>query len=235
MADVDPESGSGGGAKFDAYADNYEQLNEKSQRASGEPPGYFAEYKLRCIERLVGSEFDEPILDYGCGVGALTEQLATRFSRTVGFDPSAESVERARARVPAATFFCSTDEIPDRHFGVLVLANVLHHVPPADRPALIQLVMKKLQAGSGRLVVFEHNPLNPLTRRAVAACEFDDDAILLWPRELPQLLRDNGSSRVQRDFIVFFPRALARLRWSEPYLSWLPLGAQMMVVGTAAE
>ena len=50
MADVDLESGTGGGAKFDAYADNYEQLNEKSQRASGEPPSYFAQYKLRCLE-----------------------------------------------------------------------------------------------------------------------------------------------------------------------------------------
>jgi 2-polyprenyl-3-methyl-5-hydroxy-6-metoxy-1,4-benzoquinol methylase len=234
MADVDSESGTGRGAKFDAYAENYEQLNEKSQRASGEPPGYFAEYKLRCIDRLVGSGYDEPILDYGCGVGALTERLATRFSRTAGYDPSADSVERARARVPAGTFYVHTEEIPDGHFGVVVLANVLHHVPPLDRPALIQLVMKKLQPGSGRLVVFEHNPLNPLTRRAVAACEFDDDAILLWPRELPKLLRDNGASRAQRDFIVFFPRVLAPLRWSEPYLSWLPLGAQMMVVGTAA-
>ncbi len=235
MADVDPESGSGTGAKFDAYADNYEQLNEKSQRASGEPPGYFAEYKVRCIERLVGSDFDEPVLDYGCGVGALTERLATRFPRTAGYDPSAESVERARVRVPTADFYGGTDEIPDGQFGVVVLANVLHHVPPPDRPELIQLVMKKLQPGTGRIVVFEHNPLNPLTRRSVAACEFDDDAILLWPRELPKLLRDNGSSHVRRDFIVFFPRVLAPLRWSEPYLSWLPLGAQMMVVGTAAE
>jgi len=235
MADVDSESGAGGGAKFDAYADNYEQLNEKSQRASGEPPAYFAEYKLRCIERLVGPGHDEPILDYGCGVGALTERLATRFSRTAGYDPSADCVERARARVPAGTFYGQTEEIPDRHFGIVVVANVLHHVPPADRPALIQLLMQKLQPGSGRLVVFEHNPLNPLTRRAVAACEFDDDAILLWPRELPKLLRDNGAVRVRRDFIVFFPRALAALRWSEPHLSWLPLGAQMMVVGTAAE
>ena len=164
MPEVEPESGTGGGAKFDAYADNYEQLNEKSQRASGEPPGYFAEYKLRCIERLVGPDYDEPILDYGCGVGSLTERLATRFSRTTGYDPSADCVERARARVPASTFYSDIGEIPDRHFGIVAVANVLHHVPPADRPELIQLLMKKLQPGSGRLVVFEHRRQQKLHR-----------------------------------------------------------------------
>jgi hypothetical protein len=30
---------------------------------------------------------------------------------------------------------------------------------------------------------------------------------------------------------VFFPRPLARLRPLEPRLRWLPLGAQMLVIG----
>jgi SAM-dependent methyltransferase len=217
-------------AKFDAYAETYTALHDQSITASGESSEYFAHYKLSCLERLVGPGFTEPVLDYGCGVGALLEHLVRRFPSVEGYDPSTESLEQARLRAPSAVLHARPDDLPDGHFGLIVLANVLHHVPPTERPALVKSLLPKLEPERGRLVVFEHNPLNPLTRRAVAACAFDDDAILLWPRELTRLLRDNGYSASLR-FIVFFPRLLARLRFAEPYLGWLPLGAQMMSVG----
>jgi SAM-dependent methyltransferase len=217
--------------KFDAYARDYSALHQASIAASGEEPTYFAEYKRRCIERLVGPGFDEPILDYGCGIGTLTEQLAGPFRQVHGFDPSSESVALASQRVPKAVFHADPAAIPDGHYGLAIMACVLHHVPPAEREALLRTTMGKLRPG-GRLVVFEHNPLNPLTRRAVAACAFDDDAILLWPREASKLLSRSGYADVRRDFIVFLPRALAKLRGLEPYLRGVPLGAQMMLVGT---
>ena len=85
------------------------------------------------------------------------------------------------------------------------------------------------------MVVFEHNPLNPLTRRAVATCAFDDDAILLWPWEAKRLVASGGFSHTRLEYIVFFPRALAPLRPLEPKLAWLWLGAQVMVVGARGE
>lgn len=217
--------------KFDAYARDYSALHKQNIAASGEEPIYFAEYKRRCIERLVGPGFDEPILDYGCGIGTLTEQLAGPFRQIHGFDPSGESLAVASRRVPGAVFHANADAIPDGHYGLAVMACVLHHVPVAERQGLLRLTMSKLRPG-GRLVVFEHNPLNPLTRRAVATCPFDDDAILLWPREASRLLSQSGYTDVRRDFIVFLPRALAKLRPLEPYLRAVPLGAQMMLVGT---
>ena len=80
--------------------------------------------------------------------------------------------------------------------------------------------------------MFEHNPWNPVTRRAVADCPFDDDAILLWPRELRSLFREAGYEDVRQDFIVFFPRSLALLRPLEPKLRWLFLGGQTMTIGS---
>jgi SAM-dependent methyltransferase len=220
-------------AKFDAYAKDYETLHANSITTSGEQPGYFADYKAECIEKLVGAHFDEPILDYGCGVGGLTQRLCTRFAHVSGFDPSSDSIAIARDRCPAAAFFDDLNAMPGEHFGLIVLANVLHHVPPADRGELVRRLRRLLKPGSGLLVAFEHNPFNPLTRRAVAQCEFDDDAILLWPGELAALLRSSGFERVKRQFIVFFPRVLSMFRRFEPNLGWLPLGAQVMVVGTA--
>ncbi len=219
-------------AKFDSYADEYAAVHERSMALSGEASDYFATYKLGCLERLVGAGFDAPVLDYGCGVGMVTEKLSGRFSRVDGFDPSAESLEAARKRAPRATFYSDIAAAPEGHYGVVMMAGVLHHVNPAEREAVLRMARSKLRPGDGRLVVFEHNPLNPVTRRVVAQCPFDDDAILLWPWEAKRLMAQAGFAQVRREFIVFLPNALARLRWLEPHLGWLPLGAQMMLVGT---
>jgi SAM-dependent methyltransferase len=219
-------------AKFDSYAADYAAVHGKNVAMSGEDPEYFAVYKLRCLERLVGASFDEPVLDYGCGVGTVTVQLTKRFSTVDGFDPSEQSVTAARASVPAAHFHGDLAALPDDHYGLVIMSGVLHHIHPTERAEVLRQAARKLRPGSGRLVVFEHNPLNPLTRRAVATCPFDDDAILLWPWDARRLLVDAGLGEVNRRFIVFLPRALAALRWIEPHLGAVPLGAQMMLVGT---
>jgi SAM-dependent methyltransferase len=216
--------------KFDAYAQKYTDVLKTNVAITGEDPEYFSIYKLRCLERLVPPGYDEPVLDYGCGTGTVTRHLCTRFSRVSGFDPSEQSVVAARIAAPAARISTALDDVADGTQGLVVLSGVLHHILPRERPEVIERAKQKLQAG-GRLVVFEHNPLNPLTRHAVATCPFDDDAILLWPWQARRLLVDAGLGGVTLRFIVFLPRALARLRWIEPRLGALPLGAQVMVVG----
>jgi SAM-dependent methyltransferase len=216
--------------KFDSVARNYDALHEESLGASGEQPEYFARYKLSCLRRL-GVAPDEPVLEWGCGVGNVLRVLADEYHEVHGFDPSSESLRVAANRVPMARLHSLPSEVPDGHFGVAVLAGVLHHVPESEHTALVQNVRSKLRSG-GRVVVFEHNPLNPVTRRAVAACKFDDDAVLLWPWQTRRVLEGAGLRNVHLDYIVFFPRFLARLRPVEPRLAWCPLGAQVMVVGS---
>jgi hypothetical protein len=97
---------------------------------------------------------------------------------------------------------------------------------------VLHRVTQKLAPG-GRLFVFEHNPYNPLTVQAVRACPFDDDAVLLPPGEVRALLASAGLGAVQQRFVLFFPRALARLRPLEPWLAWCPLGAQTLTLGTS--
>jgi SAM-dependent methyltransferase len=221
-----------GGAAFDPYAKNYSELHDASVSASGESGEYFTLYKLACIERL-GVAPDTPILDYGCGTGGLTQYLGGRFASVHGYDPSSESLEVARARAPSATFWTDPSQVPEATFGAVILAGVLHHIPVEQRDGVLATIVDKLAPG-GRVIVFEHNPWNPLTRRAVAACPFDGDAILLWPGEVKRRLRAAGLDRVRQDYVVFFPRALAKLRPLEPRLHWLFLGAQTMTVGTRA-
>ena len=186
--------------------------------------------KQKYLERLLGPGFHQPVLDFGCGIGNLTRYLTRSFSVVHGYDPSTESITRARERAKGATFTDDEAALPREHFGAIVLSGVLHHVPPRERRKLLSTVIDLLAPG-GRVVIFEHNPLNPLTRRAVADCPFDDNAVLLYPWEVNRLLRAAGLRDVEREYIVFFPHLLAGLRPLEPRLSWLPIGAQVCAWG----
>jgi SAM-dependent methyltransferase len=216
-------------AKFDSYADDYEKLHAANVALTGEETGYFSEYKVACLKRA-GVDPSAPLLDFGCGIGNVTEKLAVSFSNVHGYEPSALSAEKARARVPKAVIHDRLDSVPADTFSTAILSTVLHHVPPAERHAVVSQILERLAPG-GRLFIFEHNPFNPVARYAVATCPFDDDAILLWPSEQKRLLRETGFEDVRLDYIVFFPRPLAFLRPLEPRLRWLFLGAQTMAFG----
>ena len=81
----------------------------------------------------------------------------------------------------------------------------------------------------GSVVVFEHNPLNPVTRYVVAHTPIDRNAILLQAGETRNGLGGAGFSDVRTRYLMFFPPRLAPLAACEPALGWLPLGAQYAV------
>jgi SAM-dependent methyltransferase len=217
--------------KFDRYAQSYAALHAANVAVTGEVPEYFARHKLDWLVRL-GTSPDSRVLDYGCGTGALTELLVGHFAQTAGYDPSRESLPLARQRAPGATFYDAEEQIPKASFDLVVLSGVLHHVAPEERLSVLQSAAARLRSG-GRLCVFEHNPLNPFTVRAVRTCPFDDAAILLSPGELRRLFAAARLHAVRQDFVLFFPRALARLRPFEPWLRGCPLGAQTLTHGIA--
>jgi SAM-dependent methyltransferase len=223
-----PSAGTPSPEKFDAYADQYRSLMDASIEESGETAEYFAQYKLKCLLRF-GAPIDEPLVDFGCGTGSLTEQLVGKFRDVTAYEPSTASLDHVRRRAVSAFCTSAETELPDAHFATAICSGVLHHVPPRERRPLLERLRAKLRPG-GRLFVFEHNPLNPLTRRAVAMCPFDDDAVLLWPWQLRPLFRGAGFVVDRVDYIVFFPRLLAKLRPLEPHLRRVVLGAQTLSI-----
>lgn len=215
--------------KFDTIARRYSDIHAANITASGEGVEYFARYKVNRLLRL-GLTRTTRILDYGCGVGNLTHFLAEEFDNVVGYDPSASSIEQARARECSARFVSQEADVQDNAHDVAILAGVLHHIPPVERDEVLARVLVKLHPG-GRAVIFEHNPYNPVTRRAVDTCPFDDDAILLPPGEIRSRLRAAGYGSIEQRFIVFFPRILSWFRPLEPAFGFLPVGAQTMTTG----
>ncbi|MGQ0384618.1 MAG: class I SAM-dependent methyltransferase [Gammaproteobacteria bacterium] len=221
--------------EFDRYASSYRELHAANIRITGESPDYFAEYKVRHAARLAGARLPSArILDFGCGIGNSTVFLARHFPvcEIAGTDVSGASLEVARSRAPGATFAPMRDDtipFPDAHFGLAFVSCVLHHVPPESHPVALAELRRVLAPG-GWLAVYEHNPTNPLTVRAVESCEFDRNAVLIPAQRMRRTVAEAGFGAATIRFVVFFPRLLALLRFAEPALAWLPLGAQYCVM-----
>ena len=200
-------------------------------RFRGEGSADFAEYKALYLQRLLSPSFSGRALEFGCGVG-LTSTFIKKLLPAIqldGFDISCDSLGKVnQALLNQGVFTSQFDELA-RDYRLIVVANVLHHVPPEGRRTVMRNLANRMSEG-GLLAIFEHNPANPVTRWVVDHCPFDNDAVLLPPRETKSYCVDAGLRLVRRDFIVFMPRFIAGLRHLEPLLAKLPLGAQYVVL-----
>jgi SAM-dependent methyltransferase len=223
----------GGVSEFDQFSATYAQLLDASVAITGETSEYFACYKARFIAERVASRPECKILDYGCGVGLVCGQLKKHLpaARIDGYDVSEASLERVDPSLRAQGVFASRISAFSGNYDVVLFANVLHHIDPKGRHHAVSEAADLLGRG-GKLVIFEHNPRNPLTRRAVERCPFDEKAILLPSRETSTYLERSGLREVRLDYIVFFPHGLRWFRSFEKFLGWCPLGAQYAVQGT---
>lgn len=223
--------------EFDRFAEEYRQLHSHNIKASGEGPEFFAEYKVRDTAQLMrrsGLTGNARILDFGSGVGNSIPHFRRYVPdcELVCLDVSKKSLRFAEERFPNEARFVNFDGIhmpfPDGHFDVIFSACVFHHIAHAEHPGLLREWHRLLRPG-GMAIIFEHNPMNPLTVRAVNTCAFDENAVLLHARQLVANMMTAGFATPLRHYRIFFPGALRFLRVLEPYLVWLPLGAQYYV------
>jgi len=225
-------------AEFDQFADEYHNLHEANIRITGEGPEYFSEYKTRDLSRVeqIVSGDVKKILDFGTGVGNSIPFLAKYFPGTslFGTDVSDKSLTLARKRFDGLGEFSLFDGIKlpysDGQFDLALATCVFHHIPAEEHIELIQEVSRSLRSG-GAFMIYEHNPINPMTLHAVNTCPFDENAVLLKRCQVRNMLREAGMEVVLQEYRVFFPSFLKLLRPLEKYLAWLPLGAQHFVVG----
>ncbi len=174
---------------FDQYAGQYEAILAAQTNFFDGDNGYFARYKIELAQQLAGPV--NSVLDFGCGIGRSMPYLREVFPKAeiIGCDPSAESLVIARRENPSCRF-TSMDELgPDAKFDLVIASCVFHHIPPQDRQAAIRYCFSRLKEG-GHFIVFEHNPINPVTRHLVKNCPFDADAVLLSMRETIERMRN---------------------------------------------
>lgn len=224
-------------SEFDAYQDSYEEEVQRSIDFAGQDHAFFTEVKARVLVDLVRRRLGDPrrlgALDVGCGTGLTDALVAREFARVAGIDPSPALLERARRTSPAVDYRpYDGREIPfeDASFDLVFAINVFHHVERAAQPALAAEMARVVRPG-GIVAILEHNPLNPLTRRAVSRCRFDAGVILVSAPRARQLLDGAGLLPVESRYILFFPFRGGAWRAMERGLRWLPFGAQHVAAG----
>lgn len=220
---------------FNAFADNYREIHSQNIQISGADSFYFAEMKVKLLQQY---EKDLPlqVLDMGCGDGTTELFMQQYFPlwRISAIDVSEESIRVAGEKNLSNTVFSVYDgvKIPaaDSSADIVFIAGVFHHVSSEMHAVLVKEIARVLRSG-GRLYFFEHNPINPLTRYLVNTCVFDKDARLLKCSYSLQLFKNAGLGKIQKEFIIFFPRKgiFSRLIFLEKYLRWLPLGGQYFI------
>jgi len=226
-------------AEFDKFADEYRSLHAQNVKSYGKSPEFFAEYKIAEVADAAkrnSAKESLTILDFGSGIGNSVPFFAKYFpkSQLTCVDVSERSVEVCEERFPKMAKYCVFDgeniPFPDGHFDVVFSACVFHHV---EEPLHVGLFreLRRVMKSDGLLLIFEHNPWNPLTVRVVNDCPFDENAKLISAPRFSSRLKSAGFSSVQIKYRLFFPGMLGSLRFMEPFLGWIPLGAQYYVIG----
>ncbi|HSU97709.1 MAG TPA: class I SAM-dependent methyltransferase [Gemmatimonadaceae bacterium] len=221
---------------FDGYAASYRDTVQRAISASGESVEYFAALKLEHVKREMQNIDISRILDFGCGTGTTALRMAQHFphAHVTGVDPSLESIgiaKQAAGKGQSAEFVWNQgDELPfpPGSFDLTFTACVFHHIDRDEHARWAGELFRTLRPG-GSLMLFEHNPFNPLTRKVVRDCPFDAGVQLLYPRYTRRLLADAGFRIAAHRFYFFFPRALRWLRGLERGLTSVPLGGQYYV------
>jgi SAM-dependent methyltransferase len=211
---------------FDEVAERYKESLERNHRFIPGDVEFYSEYKVR-IAADINTGQSVSILDYGCGVGLSLPHLKEYFpdSRIHAHDPSIKSIEVAQKNYDYVNF-----DISQGNFDLIFVAGVMHHIP---RESLRMEISKicGLLADKGKVIIFEHNPFNPITRRLVSTCEFDVGAELISTRKLiNQFKKAEPSLQVaKKGYCLFFPPALKALSFFERFLRKIPLGGQYFV------
>ncbi len=220
---------------FDDYAEQYNRLMEENLGGLSSDTRIFSEYKIKLLARLLGNK-PSCVLEFGCGIGRNLPFVAEYFpdSRIYACDNSSLSLKIAASEFPSGNYFLSesTDmfiaEAPE--YDLCFLAGVMHHIPPPERQSWLQAIYKKMSKG-GRVFIFDHNPYNPIVRRLVSTCPFDEDASLLSRSQALSLLKASGFTPGQSAYTLFFPWRKQFFEAVEKAVFWLPLGGQYYASG----
>lgn len=228
-------------AEFDHFADDYEKLHKNSIKASGFEPTYFDEHKIKTVYKdyLADYKVDNKninILNFGCGIGKSEKFINKYFADCTisSVDVSEKSIKLAieKNKLFKNVEFIKFDKVEELKLGakfdIIFVANVFHHIPEDLHLATLKH-LRSLLSPTGYLYVFEHNPINPLTRNVFETCEFDVGCKMIDSKLFIQMCTNSGYNKIIRRYILFFPKFLSIFSGLEKFLKWCPVGAQYYI------
>ena len=135
---------------------------------------YFAKYKSTIAQRIPA----ESILDYGCGDGRNIKHFIKYYPTVYGYDPA-----------------YSISVLPKSKVDLIFVANVLHHSGINE--------LKNIIRYGDRIIIFEHNPYNLITRLIVKFAKIDKGVTLIKRKELIKKLENLGFKIIKKKYTLF--------------------------------
>ena len=224
--------------QFDDLAGNYDELlGDPLRDRFAADSAFFIEQKcrvvlkrLRALAAVIGEPRPMRVLDAGCGQGSAF-QFLTPEACVFGCDVSAEMLRRAADKRPVVHQEPYQLPFADETFDAAYAFCVYHHIPKDAQLRHLAELRRVVRAG-GEVMVFEHNPYNPVTARVFRRAPIDRGCEMIPSPSMRRLFRQAGFTTIERGFVLFAPEPLhRRLPFIEPALSWLPLGGQYFVAG----
>lgn len=216
---------------FNDYSDNYNEVMKEQHSKFGDIT-YYSKYKVDILKSMKNFSSNLNILEFGCGIGNNLPHIINTFknSNVYAYDISLDSLKIAKDKNPSLKIISKDDFVKNENFfDIIFIAGVFHHIELNKRDEVSKELFKLLNK-RGILLVFEHNPYNPLTRHMVNTCEFDKDAILLEKRNLIKLFLNNNFLLEKSKYTLFIPPKLKSFSFIEKFIGFLPLGGQYYVV-----
>lgn len=224
---------------FNSHKNQYKSIIEQKIAFAGKGLDFYtrikADYLRKIVQRHLPDTYPVRILDVGCGHGYIHPMLRSFGYDITGVEVAADVLDLARQENPDNRYVAyDGNRLPfeDKSFDLVLAICVMHHVPPLQWPNFIAEGRRVLRP-NGQFVVFEHNPLNPVTSYVVANNDIDSDAVLLRHTKLATMLKEAGLQRVYTRSILFTPFEQGIFRRMDEALGRLPLGAQYYATATA--
>ena len=183
---------------FNEVADNYDKdLDNLLGKYMIGGTDKYTEYKVQLVHILLKKKVIKTILDFGCGVGRSLKYLTAYFPMAdiFGCDVAEDELQIAKKHYPHVLFFnnAKIEEFSNikEKYDLIFTSCVMHHIDPKERSIWINTVLDKL-ALEGYWVIFEHNLINPYTKRIVTDVDNKVDDIN-WMYTRKKLFKTRGT------------------------------------------
>jgi SAM-dependent methyltransferase len=223
--------------EFDQYSGNYKKTVESALPRFAPPLEFYARQKAAFLRLEIGKlqvtreAFN--LLNFGCGTGLVDGFLKDRKYKITGVDPSEGSLAIARLANPENHYVViPEDKLPDlgKRFDIIYASCVFHHIPQQRHGSILFQLRCHLNQG-GRLIIFEHNPYNPLTRHITQRCKLDQNARLIDASSLEEQAMKSGFRILEKKYYLFLPWGHRMWLWAEKtLLKNVPIGCQYLIV-----
>ena len=157
------------------------------------------------------------VLDAGCGQGTALTMMDPSI-HVFGSDISWPMLTDAVRRGPVTLQEPYDLPFADDTFDAAYAFCIYHHIPDADHVRHLSELRRVVRPG-GEVMVFEHNPYNPVTARIFARAPIDRGCHMIKPQTLRDTFQAASLKRLDSGYLLFVPGTAqpgSRLRRTGP-------------------